>query len=205
MSNLKHVGRQVNNKRKVVVAYRVIPGDSENCIVVPTESLMAEEHDTLMKLVESDAGQTAYELADAMARTRLPDGRIMLSAFHSTGRFAKMPTKNVEMTPNRNTVINLAELNETIAAQKGVAVEDLAVQPTAQKNTPVNETTAPVVEEAAVEPLQAATDGVLTDDQLAAQYRSQADAMFKEAKRLREQAEELAPTKKKTTKKTESV
>jgi hypothetical protein len=205
MSNLKHVGRQVNNKRKVVVAYRVIPGDSENCIVVPTESLMAEEHDTLMKLVESDAGQTAYELADAMARTRLPDGRIMLSAFHSTGRFAKMPTKNVEMTPNRNTVINLAELNETIAAQKGVAVEDLAVQPTAQKNTPVNETTAPVVEEAAVEPLQVATDGVLTDDQLAAQYRSQADAMFKEAKRLREQAEELAPTKKKTTKKTESV
>jgi hypothetical protein len=41
-------------------------------------------------------------------------------------------------------------------------------------------------------------DGVLSDEDLAAQYRSQADAMFKEAKRLREQAEELAPTKKKT-------
>ena len=123
MSNLKHVGRQINNKRKVVVAYRVVPGEPENCIVVPTESLMAEEHDTLMKLVESDAGQSANELADAMARTRLPDGRIMLAAFHTTGRFVKMPTKNIEMMPNRNTTINLAELNETIAAQKGVAVE----------------------------------------------------------------------------------
>jgi len=205
MSNLKHVGRQINNKRKVVVAYRVVPGEPESCIVVPTESLMAEEHDTLMKLVESDAGQNANELADAMARTRLPDGRVMLAAFHTTGRFVKMPTKNIEMMPNRNTTINLAELNETIAAQKGVAVEDLAVKPgTAQESSSAS-TEALAVQEAAVEPLQAATDGVLTDDQLAAQYRSQADAMFKEAKRLREQAEELAPTKKKTAKTKESA
>ena len=37
----------------------------------------------------------------------------------------------------------------------------------------------------------------MTDEDLAASYRSQADTMFKEAKRLREQAEELVPTKKK--------
>ena len=37
----------------------------------------------------------------------------------------------------------------------------------------------------------------LSDDDIAAQYRSQADTMFKEAKRLREQADELSPTKKK--------
>jgi len=44
----------------------------------------------------------------------------------------------------------------------------------------------------------APTDGAVIDDAtLAAQYRSQADTMFKEAKRLREQAEELVPTKKK--------
>ena len=39
---------------------------------------------------------------------------------------------------------------------------------------------------------------VLSDEDLAASYRSQADAMFKEAKRLREQAEELVPTKRKS-------
>ena len=44
-----------------------------------------------------------------------------------------------------------------------------------------------------------ANTDVLSDDDLAASYRSQADKMFKEAKRLREQAEELAPTKKKKT------
>ncbi len=44
----------------------------------------------------------------------------------------------------------------------------------------------------------------LDDEALAAQYRSQADTLFKEAKRLREQAEDLVPTKKKA-KSTESV
>ena len=57
-------------------------------------------------------------------------------------------------------------------------------------------TTDPV--EAETSTVNANTD-VLSDDDLAASYRSQADRMFKEAKRLREQAEELAPTKKKKT------
>ena len=42
------------------------------------------------------------------------------------------------------------------------------------------------------------SEEVLTDEALAAQYRSQADALFKEAKSLREQAEALVPTKRKT-------
>lgn len=191
---LKHVGRIKTNKRKVAIAYRTIPNDPYSAIVVTTENLMAEEHDSLMKLIESDAGQSAQELALAMARSTLPDGRNMLAAFHTTGKMVKVATNSVEMTPDRTTVIGLDELNKIIADQKGVALEDLAItnaNATAQTAATVNEVAQPVVE-----PLQAATDGVLTDDQLAAQYRSQADAMFKEAKRLREQAEELAPTKK---------
>ena len=45
----------------------------------------------------------------------------------------------------------------------------------------------------------------MSNEDLAAQYRSQADALFKEAKALREQAEELVPTKRKAAKKTESA
>lgn len=41
------------------------------------------------------------------------------------------------------------------------------------------------------------TDEVLTDDILAAQFRSQADRMSKEAAALRRQAEDLVPTVKK--------
>lgn len=198
---LKHIGRIAKNGRKVIVAYKVVPNEPDHCIVVTTENLMAEEHDTLIKLVESAAGQEADDLATAMARTPLPDGRNMLAAFHTTGKMVKVPTNTVEMTPTTQTKIMLNELNEIIAQQRGITVADLAIGgSTAPKQETVSKVAATA--EAAVETLQAGTDDVLTDEDLARQYRSQADAFYKEAKRLRDEAEKLSPTKR-TTKKTE--
>lgn len=202
---LKHVGRMAKNKKSVVVAYRTIPNDVENCLVVFTESLPADEHDALMRLVESPAGQVSNELAEAMSRDTLPDGRNMLAAFHHTGQLKKIPTNEVEMVPDRSTTIMLNELNTIIAQQKGVALDDIAIKPefkplpeATPAETPAQDPVQVYTDTVQTETLQAPTDGVITDEQLAAQYRSQADAMFKEAKRLREQAEELVPTKRKT-------
>jgi len=204
---IKHVGRMTKNKRKVVVAYRVVPGEgeSENAIVVTTENLDSADHDTLMKTVESDAGQSANEFADVMARTRLSDGRNMLAAFHTTGKMAKVRQADVEMTPDTRTVINLAELNKIIAEQKGVTVADLAVTDTSApakrevvaENIDLDKIDTPVeVQEAA----QDAQGELLTDEEMAAKYRSDADRLFKEAQALRKMTEELVPTKKKTAK-----
>jgi len=198
---LKHVGRVKQTKKKVIVAYRVVPGDAESCIVVPTESLMADEHDALMKSVESDAGQNAYEFAEAMARSVLPDGRNMLAGFHTTGKMIKVSTSSIEMIPDNKTSIGLDELNRVIAEQRGVSVEDLAIQ----SNTKKEEKREIVLEEKdfdipqeTLQAAQAAAEQVLTDEELAAKYRSDADRMYKEAKRLREEAEKLVPTKRKT-------
>jgi hypothetical protein len=205
--SLKHVGRVTTNQRKVIVAYRTVPGDADSCIVVTTENLMADEHDSLIKLVESNAGQTAYEFAEAMARSVLPDGRNMLAAFHVTGKMIKMPTNLVEMIPDFKTSILLSELNKAIATQKGVSVEDLALKGGATPAaTTVQETSNVEVQElATVQNLEAPSDGVLTDEQIATKYRSDADRLYKEAKRLREEADKLAPIKKKTAKTEESA
>ncbi len=198
----KHVGRIKNNQRKVVVAYRTIPNDPYSCLVVTSDALPAADHDDLMKLVESDAGQRADEFYEAMQRTYLSDGRNMLTGLHTTGHMRKFPTSEIEMVPNRSSVVLLSELNEVIAQQKGVAVDDLAVKSQANpqpKTTASVETPAPTT-------LEAPQSEVLTDDAIAAKLRSDADRLFKEAKALREQAEELSPTKRKTTKKaTESA
>lgn len=202
MPDLKHVGRLNTNNRKCIVAYKVIPNDAENCLVVHTDSLDADQHDTLIKLVESNAGQSTNELATAMARTTLPDGRNMLEHFHRTGKLVKTPTTMVEMIPNSQTSLNLAELNKMIAEQQGLTVEDLALQ---EQSTVSVEEAASVNEVPANEPeIVETTNEVITDEQLAAQYRSQADSLFKEAKRLREEAEALSPTKKRSTKKKET-
>jgi hypothetical protein len=203
MPNIKHVGRIKNNKRRAIVAYRTLPGDPYNCLVVLTESLPSDEHDVLIKVVESPAGQDAYELAEVMARSYLPDGRNMLSGFHTTGKLRKVPTNEIEMTPDSKTVISLDKLNEAIAQQRGISLEDLALKPSGQSaespkvvdemSLMAAETVNSQITDAVTMPVQP-TDPV----EMAAQLRSQADAMFKEAKKLREVAETLVPTKKNT-------
>jgi len=197
----KHVGRLKKSQRKVIVAYRTLPGDPNSCVCVTTENLEAADHDTLINLVESNAGQNSYEFVQAMARTSLSDGSNMLARFHTTGKMVKMPTNEVEMTPDLNTKIDLSELNQIIAEQKGVTVADLALTENNEEPTSSNrkQNVVPQAETTSSQP-QSSND-VLTDEQLAANYRSQADTMFKEAKRLREEAEKLHPTKKKTVKK----
>ena len=132
----------------------------------------------------------------------------MLARFHTQGKMMKVPSDTVEMTPTTNDVVNLAELNKIIAEQKGVTVADLALSDP-QGNTVqpiVEENNEPVLSTNEVAGQMQSSPDVLSDEQLAASYRSQADALFKEAKALREQAEELVPTKRKTSKKTaESV
>ena len=204
MANIKHVGRLTSNNRKIAVAYRVLPNDPDHALVVDTATLSDADHDSLMKLIESPAGQQAHELAVAMDRAVLSDGSRMLPRFHATGRLKKVKTSEVEMTPNNTTAVLLSEINQAVAEQKGVTVADLAIGSDTQTETvaTVNEmpkTENSVLAEADAARIQAPNDGVISDEQLAASLRSQADGMFKEAKRLREQAEELVPTKKKKT------
>lgn len=204
---LKHVGRIKANKRKVIVAYRTIPGDSNSALIVDTASLDPADHDSIMTLLESNAGQTAYEFAEAMSRYKLPDGSTMLPKLHRAGKLQKFATSDILMTPDTNSSVSLDELNKIIAEQKGVTVDELAIKEDTQVETIATAQEVPttnVAAEAQTANIQAPQDGVLSDEDLAASYRSQADRMYKEAKRLRDEAEKLVPTKKKSGAKVEA-
>jgi hypothetical protein len=207
MADLKHVGRIISTGRKCLVAYRTLPGESDHCLVVQTENLPDEQHNALINLVESGSGQESGEFAEVLARANFPDGSIMLAALHTQGKLTKVPTSQVEMLPNFNVKINLAELNVLIAQQNNVAVDDLAIKSTSgkvevQEVGSVNEmpaetndlgkTTSASVNETYVEPTK--FDSAEAE---AKHYRSQADKLAKQAADMRRKAEELAPTKKK--------
>lgn len=173
-----------NNSAKIVVAYRTLPGDPYSCLVIATQGLGDSYHDTLMSLVESDAGQQANELADILAARRFPDGTVMLGYLHNNGHLHKVKTNAVLMTPDSKTQIQLDQLNEIIAQQKGVALEDLAVNDGSPKKveSKPKESTQPVEE---------------PEPQTATAMRSKADKLFKEAQALRRKADELDPPKSK--------
>ena len=185
---IKHVG--AIDDKKVVIAYRTLPGDPHNALVIPTASLSQTYHDELFTVVDSKNAQDAYELATVLSVRKFSDGYSMLGALHRTGKLKKVPTSSVTMQPGpqRESWVQLDELNKIIAEQKGVGIDELAL--TSNGEPGKTDATA-----------STSTDGVLSDDDLAQQYRAQADSLYKEVQELRKKADELSP-KKATAKKT---
>ena len=206
---LKHVGRVKATNKKCLIAYRTLPGDAYSCLIIPTENMPDIYHDAIINLVESSAGQEAYEFAEALDRTQFPDGSRMLPWLHANNRLIKAPTQAIEVTPTVQTSILLSELNQIIAEQRGVPVDQLSLQETQDKETEkatapkLNENTRPVKEigkisDTAAQPTIQTNDPVTFDspEAEAKWYRSQADKLAKEAASYRRKAEELVPTKK---------
>jgi hypothetical protein len=202
---MKHVGKMKNNSAKVAVVYRTLPGDPNSALVVGTNGLSDAYHDTLMSLIESDAGQQANELADIISVRRFPDGNVMLNYLHTNGHLKKVPTTGVLMTPNSQTSLPLAELNQIIADQKGVALEDLAVtedgaKPAKKTSETKSQEKIVVDQEITVKPDPVKSPVAEEKPVTVSDLRSMADKLFKEAQALRKKADELDPPKKKAVK-----
>jgi hypothetical protein len=213
--SLKHIGRIKNTGVKVLVVFRTLPGESNMALVLPTAQLPDAYHDSIMTVVETEQAQDAFEFGEIMFTRTFTDGRPMLQAMQADNRLQKVPTDSVIMTPNTNDTIELAQLNILIAEQKNCAVDDLYtfVSGAPKKSDTVVEDIAkvqdlaPMVDPDIPAPVraQAANNEALSDKDIAKSYRSQADAMYKEAARLRKEADELDPPVKKTAKVKESA
>ena len=210
---LKHIGRTKNTGVKLLVVFRTLPGESNMALVLPVANLSDSYHDSIMTLVETEQAQDAFEFGEIMFTRTFPDGRPMLQALQADGRLQKIPTDAIIMTPTTQDQVELSQLNILIAEQKNCAVDDLYTfvsgapkksDATVEDIAKVNDL-APSVDPDIPAPVraQAANTEALSDRDIAKSYRSQADAMYKEAARLRKEADALDPPQKKTTKKVE--
>jgi hypothetical protein len=213
---LKHIGRMVNNKNtKLLVAFRTLPGESNMALVIPVAKLSDSYHDAIMKVVEEDQAQTSFELGEILFTRTFPDGRPMLQALRADELLRKVPTDQIEMTPTTVDVVGLHQLNVLIAEQKNCAVDDLYtfVSGAPKKSNTTVEDVAQIkdlgrdIGEPNIAPplLKASANAVLDDKTIAHSYRSQADAMYKEAARLRKEADTLDPPIKKPSKTKETI
>jgi hypothetical protein len=202
---LKHIGRMKNTGVKLLTIFRTLPGESNMALILPVSSLSDSYHDSIMTVVETDQAQESFELGEILFTRTFPDGRPMLQALQADGKLQKVATDLVVMSPTANDSVQLDQLNVLIAEQRNCTVDDLYtfVSGAPKKSDVTVQDVAQVTDltsQPSNEPIKATNDTVLTDKDIAKSYRSQADALYKEAAKLRKDADELDPPQKKTTK-----
>jgi len=203
MSFLRHVGK--HGERKVAVIFREVPGEPHMALITYTDLLNRHIHDPMMQCIESSIGQSSENLADALNRTHTTDGKYMLQVLHSQGLIKKVQASQIVMTPNSTTTIRLDELNKILDEmnQGEQAVKRLAELDATRGIQDPAEIARRHRGEAPQHPATNTTavpQGVLGDNQLANNLRSQAQRMeaeasglLAEAKRLMSEAQSMDP------------
>ena len=210
---LRHIGR--HGDRKVAVLFREVPNEDHMCLVVYPETLPTHIHDSIMKTLESPVGQQATNLADALHRNLLPDGRVQLEALHREGMIKKIPTNQVIMTPTTASSVKLDELNKIIremeqgeeALKRLQEIDDAQgfVDPLMKRKAEAEYKRAqerkaqgldPVVPPPAAPQNSALDDRSLASNMLAQAQRMEQEAqgLIAEAARMKKEAERMYPT-----------
>lgn len=112
MTFFKHVGTA--NGKKVIIVQRSLPSEEHMAAVIYSEIMPSKYHDDVMKLLESDEGQHAYEFRDILSRRMMSDGNNMLQALSDEGYLKKVAANNVQVTPNSKSSVRLDELNSLL-------------------------------------------------------------------------------------------
>jgi hypothetical protein len=207
MSNfLKHVGK--HGDRKVVILFKEVPNEDHMCLVIYPDVLPAPWEDAIMRALTSDMGQQADEFANALHRTLLPDGRVVLETLHMEKMIKKIRTADVIVTPRSDSNIRLDELNKMLREMKTgeEAIKRMAENDAARGlvDAPTKRAAEQAYKDGRQPPVtraQAPQDGALDDRAIAGNMLAQATRMEAEAKgliaeaaRMKKEAERMDPT-----------
>jgi hypothetical protein len=197
---LKHIGK--HGDRKVAIVFKTIPNENHMCLVVYPETLPSVWHDTIMRVLESPAGQEAQELADALHRNLLPDGRNILETLHVERMLKRVRTDQIAVTPTPQSSMRLDELNRMLAEMKDPELARKRAAEDANRGL-VDAPTKRAAEQAyktGQQPPVASADNGLSDQDLANNMMAQAKRMegearglIAEAARMKKEAERLYP------------
>jgi hypothetical protein len=195
---IKHVGRHDN--RRVAIIYKQVPGEDHMCLVAYTETLPAMIHDECMKVLESEVGQNAKDLADALFRHLMADGENALVSLHRGGFLKKVQTKQVIVTANASSSIRLDELNKILDQMAGgeeavKRLADLDANAGVYGNRDLIEASKTSAVSVNTTSTDALSDADLAKDRLAQanKLKAEAQGLLAEAKRLETEAKSLVP------------
>ena len=175
---IKHVGQINSTGKKCVIIFREIPGETTSCLVVETESLPMNYHDDIINSVETDSAQQEIDFFKYATRSVFHDGRNMLEALHISGWLKKFPTSEITMKPTPDISISLLELNSQLNQLDATKTTSNDISRNLEDPVP-----------------ESKPAGILDDAHIANQLRNQAAQFRSEAERLLKEADELDPPK----------
>jgi len=182
---MKHIG--ISNERKVAVAFRNLPNEPTQCLVVYYEELPQTMKDSFMLCLEGAEAQAAPNLSDVLHKFTVPNGDKLLGALHMGSFLEKVATDKVTLTPNAQSSLLLRDLNNILDGAGGAVgntPEPVASMPARDINA--DGTITPTG-------IEASANTALTDEAIAADLRSQAANLQAEANRLLDEANDLVP------------
>jgi hypothetical protein len=163
------------------------------CLVTYTETINKNIHDSLIRCIESDIGQSSENLADALNRSYTQDGRPILQVLHAESQLKKVNTEVIVMTPAPNTRIKLNELNKILDEMKlgEDAVKRMAELDQSRGLQDPADVARRMRGQKGQSPVVAPSGDALGDASLAKQRIEQAQKMEREAKGLLAEAQRL--------------
>jgi len=110
---IKHVGK--HGDKRVAVIFREVPGEDHMALVTYPDSLKQSTHDDLMNAIQSNKGQAANHLGEALHSIVGADGQTLLNLLHREGFMKKVRTQDIIMMPRPNQPgARLDEINQII-------------------------------------------------------------------------------------------
>ena len=177
---LKHLGKV--GEKPVVVLFREVPNEPENCLVVYSNNLDDSQHDALMNVVQSAEAQEANDVSEVLNRRQFPDGSNMLTSLHYSKKIDKVKVDLVYLTPVPNQAVPLKDVNAEIKK-----INEKTNPPLKTEVDPVSVDTSPLPSEAVN--TTATTDNGTDPESVAQNILFQADLLEQDANRMLAEAE----------------
>lgn len=168
----KHIGVIKNTGTRVVVVFREVPDEPDQCLVSEIDRLPEKYYDKMQEFITNPVAKQTNDFYTFLHSRTFPDGLNALEALHVNRLLRKVPVDDVVMTPFPNQELPLAYLNSQI---NGVEQTD----PIPQEN--------PIVKE---DHSQKSPEEI---EQIAQGLMAQAELLKADAKTKEDEAKALAP------------
>lgn len=111
----KHVGIIKNTGTRVVVIFRQVPDEPDNCLVVETDRLPEKYFDKMHEFIGNPVAKQTNNFYEFLQSRTFPDGTNALSALHTNKLLRKIGVDSIVMTPLPNQELPLRILNDQIS------------------------------------------------------------------------------------------